>query len=65
MASMMEPHVDRAFARHMAEDHQKAIDMFTDKADDEKNEITAFAEKNLPVLRQHLEQAKTLPGASG
>jgi putative membrane protein len=49
----------------MAEDHQKAIDMFTDKADDEKNEITAFAEKNLPVLRQHLEQAKTLPGASG
>ena len=56
---------DQAFARHMVQGHQKAIEMFTDKADDEKTEVTSFAEKNLPVLQHHLEEAKTLPGASG
>jgi putative membrane protein len=56
---------DRAFAKHMVQDHQKAADMFTDKADDGDDQVSEFAQKNLPVIQQHLDSAKTLPGASG
>jgi putative membrane protein len=49
----------------MVQDHQKAADMFTDKADDGDDQVSQFAQKNLPVIQQHLDSAKTLPGASG
>jgi putative membrane protein len=54
---------DRAFAEHMVEDHQKAVDLFKDKADDGDDAVSDFAEKNLPVIQQHLDAAKALPGA--
>jgi putative membrane protein len=56
---------DRAFGKHMVQDHQKAADMFADKADDGDDQVSQFAQKNLPVIQQHLDSAKTLPGASG
>jgi len=56
---------DRAFSKHMVQDHQKAVDMFTDKANDGNDEVSQFAQKTLPVVQQHLDMAKTLPGASG
>jgi len=56
---------DRAFAKHMVQDHQKAADMFTDKADDGDDPVSQFAQKTLPVIQQHLDAAKALPGASG
>jgi putative membrane protein len=56
---------DRAFGKHMVQDHQKASDMFADKADDGDDQVSQFAQKNLPVIQQHLDSAKTLPGASG
>ena len=56
---------DRAFAKHMVQDHQKAAGMFTDKADDGDDPVSQFAEKTLPVIQQHLDAAKALPGASG
>ncbi len=51
---------DKEFSVHMVAGHEKAIALFEDKADDEKSDVTAFAEKMLPDLKKHLETAKSI-----
>ena len=46
----------------MIEDHEDAIDEIDDKAGDtdEHTDVKAWADKTLPVVREHLERAKSL-----
>ncbi len=47
---------DREFREHVAKDHEKAIKMFTDAAEDSKDaDVKAFAAKNLAALQGHLQ----------
>jgi putative membrane protein len=50
---------DKEYMDHMVKDHQKAVDLFTKAPKEAKNDpIQGYAEKSLPVLKQHLELAK-------
>jgi putative membrane protein len=54
---------DRAWIDHMVTEHQKAIDLYTGtgtRAAD--TDVKAYADRTLPVLRAHLEEAKRLQG---
>jgi len=53
---------DRAFARRMVEDHEKAVALFKQKADSSKGTaIDRFATETLPTLETHLKMARALP----
>src|SRR5690554_4613679 len=55
---------DREYMDLMVDDHQKAVSLFEDAAEDaEDAEIRAFAAKTLPSLEKHLEHAKTIRDA--
>jgi predicted outer membrane protein len=55
---------DRAFGKHMVQDHQKAVAKFTKASESlEDAELKSFAAKTLPTLQQHLTAAQQLPGA--
>lgn len=58
---------DRQFVREVGiEDHEKDIKMFQKAGQDVKDpELKAFVTKTLPVLQEHLAQAKQLPQAGG
>lgn len=51
--------LDRAYMQHMVADHETAVAMF-DRASTSATDpdIKAYAVKNLPILRQHLAEAK-------
>jgi putative membrane protein len=52
---------DKTYARQQVSAHEKAVDLFSqysDKGDDAV--VKAFAAKTLPVISQHLEEAKKL-----
>lgn len=52
---------DKTYAKQQVSAHEKAVDLFSkyaDKGDDAV--VKAFAEKTLPVIKQHLEEAKKL-----
>lgn len=52
---------DKTYARQQVSAHEKAVDLFSryaDKGDDAV--VKAFAAKTLPVIKQHLEEAKKL-----
>jgi len=52
---------DKTYARQQVSGHEKAVDLFSqyaDKGDDAV--VKAFAAKTLPVIKQHLEEAKKL-----
>lgn len=52
---------DKAFMKQMIDDHQKAIALFEKRAQNGQNEqIRMWAEKKLPTLKQHLEQAQKI-----
>lgn len=52
---------DKAYMQHMVADHEKAVAEF-DRASTSvtDGEIRAFAAKNLPILREHLAQARAV-----
>lgn len=55
---------DRAYVDAMVQDHEKAVAIFEKQSRSSKDEqLKEFAEKTLPVLKQHLDHARTL--ASG
>jgi putative membrane protein len=59
------PAFDREFAQHEVKDHEKDIKAFekaASKLDDP--DLKAFAQKQLPTLREHLALAQKLSGAS-
>lgn len=53
---------DRAYARQMVEDHEKAVSLFRQAAhgSDIAPALRSFAEKTLPTLEHHLEEARDL-----
>jgi putative membrane protein len=52
---------DKEYMGMMVDDHQKAVDLFEDAAENNEDaELKAFAAKNLPALQKHLEEAKAL-----
>jgi putative membrane protein len=55
------PEFDRAYARDMVQDHQQDINEFKHgAATAQKPELKEFAQKTLPTLESHLEQAKEM-----
>jgi putative membrane protein len=60
------PEFDREFANVMVKDHQKAIEKLTTARTrvSGDSELTAFIDKQLPVLKQHLSMAEKLQSGS-
>jgi putative membrane protein len=57
---------DKAFAEHALKDHEKDIQKFQKALQSVRDpELRAFIEKNLPVLREHLQMARTAASAVG
>lgn len=66
MAKLQGANFDQAFAKHMVADHRKAVELYTAEARSGKDQdLRAFAEKSLPILREHLKMAESLAGAGG
>lgn len=52
---------DKTYARQQVSAHEKVVDRFSRYADKGDNAVVkAFAAKTLPVIKQHLEEAKKL-----
>lgn len=52
---------DKAYMDMMVKDHNKDVEMFENAANNSKDAtVKAFAAKTLPILRQHLELAKSV-----
>ena len=52
---------DKTYVKQQIKVHGKAVELFEDYADDGDNAtVKAFAAKTLPVIKQHLEEAKKL-----
>jgi putative membrane protein len=52
--------LDEEYMETMVSDHKDAVDLFEKAAKSNDADIAAFAQKTLPTLRLHLEQAKEL-----
>jgi putative membrane protein len=63
----MEPDkFDRAFVKHMVDDHEKAIKLFRKESQDgQAEEVWQFATRTLPTLEQHLKMARELSSETG
>jgi putative membrane protein len=56
---------DKAYAKHMLEDHEKAVKMFENASKNLKDAgLRAFAAKTLPTLKEHLQMAKKISGGT-
>lgn len=55
---------DAAYAKQMVTDHQEAVALFTSEAGDKTDpDLSAFAQKTLPTLQQHMKMANSLASA--
>jgi putative membrane protein len=56
---------DKTYAKQQVDAHQEAVDLFKKyaaKGDDQ--DVKQFAERTLPTIEHHLDEAKKLPTAS-
>ena len=54
---------DRAFAKMMLKDHEKAVNLFEKESSQGGDaDLKAFASSTLPTLQEHLSMARALPG---
>jgi len=61
LAKLQGASFDRAFIRHMVEDHEKAVKLFSKEAHQGQDpDLKAFAAKTLPTLQEHLKMATQL-----
>ena len=52
---------DRAFMRHVIDDHQKSLDMYQRTAKDSRNsELRDYAQQQTGIIREHLETARDI-----
>ncbi|MNC86347.1 hypothetical protein D3C83_20000 [compost metagenome] len=52
---------DKAFMQQMVKDHQEALKLHQDAAKSAKDpQLKAAAEKSVPVIQKHLEEAKSI-----
>jgi putative membrane protein len=59
LAKLKGKKLDQKYIDIMVEDHQKAVDLFRDQAEDEADpELQKFASESLPTIEEHLEHAK-------
>ena len=56
---------DRAYLEEMVKHHQHDIQQFERAAQSDNQQIRTFAERTLPVLREHLQRAQQLQQAQG
>lgn len=57
---------DRKYMQQMVKDHEKQVKLFEKEAKDGKDpQLKAFAEKQLPTLREHLKMARNLADQVG
>jgi putative membrane protein len=55
---------DKEFKKHAIEEHQKAIQKFETAIQSADSDVKAFAEKTLPVLKEHLKVAEAIKAES-
>jgi putative membrane protein len=61
LAAQQGPAFDKAFMKHMVDDHAKTVASFENQAKNGKNaELKAYAAKQLPTLRDHLASARSI-----
>lgn len=61
LAELSGKEFDEEYMEQMVEAHEKDVEAFEDYAKDAKHtRLKAFAEKNLPILREHLQMAKEI-----
>jgi len=66
IAALSGAEFDRMYMSHMVKDHEKDVQEFEKQVEKGKDpEFRAFAEKTLPVLRQHLELARSVAAQVG
>jgi putative membrane protein len=51
---------DNAYMQMMVNDHEDAVKLFTDAAQNKDQDIHNFAQKTLPILKMHLDSAKAI-----
>ena len=52
---------DKKYMAAMAEDHQKAVDLFQKQAEEGQDpELKSFAEQTLPIIKEHLTMAQSM-----
>jgi putative membrane protein len=56
---------DAAYAKHMVADHNKAISLFTKESQSSDAELSVFAKKTLPTLKEHKKMADALNAKVG
>jgi putative membrane protein len=56
---------DRLFLKHMVDEHEKAVALFEQQQNTSDMDLKTFIDTNLPTLRSHLEQAKSLQSIGG
>jgi putative membrane protein len=62
MAKLKGAEFDRQYSAHMVKDHEMTVALFEKQAKGGENaELRAFAAKQLPILKEHLNMAKALP----
>jgi putative membrane protein len=54
------PAFDKAYMQMMLADHEKAVQLFHDGAENIDKKLQDFATKTIPVLKTHLDSAKTI-----
>jgi putative membrane protein len=61
LADLKGEEFDQKYMAAMAEDHQKAVDLFQKQAEEGLDpELKAFAEQTLPTIKEHLTQAQSM-----
>ena len=53
---------DRVYMQAMVKNHKQTVDRFEKQAQSGNGKVAAYAEKQLPVLKEHLEMAQNLSG---
>jgi putative membrane protein len=57
---------DRAYMKAMVADHQRAVQMFTARANNGRNtDLRSWTATTLPTLRKHLEMAQDIYASLG
>lgn len=63
LSRLQGPEFDRQYMAEMVKDHERTVSQFQNQSSAGQDpDVKAFADKNLPILQQHLDHAKALHG---
>jgi putative membrane protein len=65
LSKLSGPAFDKEFVSYMVKDHQEDIAKFQKEAQAKDGQVSALAEKTLPVLQKHLQTAQSLEAKVG